>query len=61
MSVNMKKPLPNPAITAYDDAPSDVALSDVVERNIRTVLRLRAQSAQSRSTQERLADAITAF
>lgn len=57
----MKKQLPTPAITAYDDPPSNVALSDVVERNIRTILRLRAQSAQSRTLQDRLADAITAL
>lgn len=55
----MKKQLPRPAITTYDDAPSNAALSDVVERNIRTVLRLRVQSAQSRTIQDRLADAIT--
>ena len=57
----MKKQLPRPAITAYDDPPSNGALSDVVERNIRTILRLRAQSAQSRTLQDRLADAITAL
>jgi uncharacterized membrane protein len=39
--------------------PDNPALSDVVERNIRTVLRLRAQAARSRTFQERLADAIT--
>ena len=57
----MKKQPPRPAVTAYDDGPSNAALSDVVERNIRTVLRLRAQSAQSRTLQDRLADAITAL
>ena len=49
------------AITAYDDKPDNPALSDVVERNIRTILRLRAQSALDRTLQERLADAITRF
>ena len=42
-----------------DDAPDNPALSDVVERNIRTILRLRAKHARSRNLQDRLADAIT--
>ena len=45
---------------AFDDAPDNAALSDVVERNIRTILRLQAKYAQSRNLQDRLADAITA-
>jgi uncharacterized membrane protein len=49
------------AVTDYDDAPDNPALSDVVERNIRTILRLRAQSALNRGFQERLADGITSF
>ncbi len=49
------------SVTAYDDAPDNPALSDVVERNIRTILRLRAQSAIDRSFQDRLADGITGF
>ena len=48
-------------VTAYDDAPDNPVLSDVVERNIRTILKLRAQSAIERSFQERLADGITHF
>jgi uncharacterized membrane protein len=48
-------------VTAYDDTPDNPALSDVVERNIRTILRLRAQSAFNRSFQQRLADGITSF
>ena len=48
-------------ITEYDDTPDNPALSDVVERNIRTILRLRAQAALNRSFQERLADWITSF
>ena len=44
---------------AFDDAPDNPALSDVVERNIRTILRLRSKYAQSRGLQDRLADAIT--
>jgi uncharacterized membrane protein len=46
-------------VTAFDDAPDNPALSDVVERNIRTILKLRAQAALDRSLQERLADAVT--
>lgn len=49
------------ATSAYDDAPDNPRLSDVVERNIRTILRLRTQSARERSFQERLADGITRF
>ena len=50
-----------PRITDYDDAPNNPALSDVVERNIRTILRLRAQSARDRGLQDRLADVITSL
>jgi len=46
-------------VTAYDDEPDNPALSDVVERNIRTILRLRAQAALDRSLQDRLADGVT--
>jgi uncharacterized membrane protein len=48
-------------VTAYDDPPDNPALSDVVERNIRKILKLRAQSALDRSFHERLADGITRF
>lgn len=48
-------------VTAFDDPPDNPALSDVVERNIRRILRLRAQSARDRSLQEKLADGITSF
>ena len=48
-------------VTAYDDGPDNPRLSDVVERNIRTILRLRAQSALERRLEERLADGITSF
>lgn len=37
------------------------ALSNVMERNIRTIFALRAKAAQERSLQERSADAITTF
>jgi len=57
----LKTARPKPAVTAYDDPPENPALSDVVERNIRTILKLRAQSARDRTFQERLADGITDF
>lgn len=37
------------------------ALSKVIERNIRTIIRLRLQAASKRNLQERIADTITAF
>ena len=49
------------SLTAYDDSPDNPAVADVVERNIRTILRLRARAALERSIQERIADAITNF
>jgi uncharacterized membrane protein len=49
------------SVTAFDDSPDNPALSDVVERNIRTILRLRAQAALDRRFHERLADGITSF
>jgi uncharacterized membrane protein len=36
-------------------------LSHVIERNIRTITRLRSQTARERPVQDRLADALTAF
>jgi uncharacterized membrane protein len=54
-------PMNKRVVTAYDDEPDNPRLSDVVERNIRTILRLRAQSALDRNLQERLADGITNF
>ena len=45
--------------TLYEDAPDNPALSDVVERNIRTIFKMKARSALNRSFQERLADVIT--
>ena len=43
---------------AFEDNP---ALSNVLERNIRTIIRLRAEAARRRGAGDRLADAITAF
>ncbi len=37
------------------------ALSKVIKRNIRTIIRLRLQAASKRNLQERIADTITAF
>lgn len=54
-------PAPGTSAEGDDDPPDNPALSDVVERNIRTILRLRAQSASERGPHERIADAITTF
>ena len=44
-----------------DHAEDNPALSQVIERNIRTIIHLRLKAARERSVQDRLADAITAF
>jgi len=44
-----------------DHAEDNPALSNVVERNIRTIIHLRLQAARERSVQNRIADVITAF
>ena len=36
-------------------------LADVIERNIRTIIRLRREDSRARSLQDRIADAVTAF
>lgn len=41
-----------------DDNP---ALSKIIERNIRTIIRLRLQTANKRNLQDRIADSITSF
>jgi uncharacterized membrane protein len=41
--------------------PNNPALADVVERNIRTIIRLRESAARERSVQDRIADVITDF
>ena len=58
---NKKKSSGDDNVLALDDAPDNAALSDVVERNIRTILRLCAKYSQNRGIQDRLADAITAL
>ena len=44
-----------------DHAEDNPALSQVIERNIRTIIQLRLRAARERSVQDRLADAITDF
>ncbi len=44
-----------------DNAEDNPALSKVIERNIRTIIRLRLKAAGERSLQDRIADAITSF
>jgi uncharacterized membrane protein len=41
--------------------PDNPALSKVIERNIRTIIRLRTKAARERSLQGRIADVITSF
>ena len=50
----------NPAERA-DHAGDNPALSNVIKRNIRTIIQLRLKAARERGVQERLADIITAF
>ena len=45
--------------TTREELPFNPTLSDVVENNIRTLLRLRAQRSRERNLQDRLADGIT--
>jgi uncharacterized membrane protein len=40
---------------------TDTRLSHVIERNIRTILRMRVREAHERTVQEKIADAITSF
>lgn len=44
-----------------EDGYNNPALSDVIERNIRTIVNLRRKAASERRLQERIADAITSF
>ena len=57
--MDLKKKIP--IADFYEDQPDNAQLSAVVERNIRTILRIRAQGATNRTFQERLADGITLF
>jgi len=51
---------PNP-LTDDGTLEDNPALSNVLERNIRTIIRLRLEAARRRGPGDRLADAITAF
>jgi uncharacterized membrane protein len=55
----MQQRQPNQAGRA-DHAGDNPALSNVIERNIRTIINLRLEAASARSVQDRLADAVTA-
>ncbi len=48
-------------IETADNDEDNPALSNVIERNIRTIISLRAQAAQARGLQDRIADGITTF
>lgn len=43
------------------DEENNPLLADVIERNIRTIIRLRRKTAMERSLQDRIADSVTAF
>ncbi len=44
-----------------DHAEDNPALSNVIERNIRTIINLRLKAARERNLQDRIADAVTSF
>src|SRR6185295_16080422 len=44
-----------------DHEQDNPALSKVIERNIRTIIQLRLKASGERSSQDRIADAITSF
>jgi uncharacterized membrane protein len=56
----MDQPTPNREERA-DQSEDTPALSQVIERNIRTIINLRVQADHARGIQDHLADAITAF
>lgn len=56
----MQPSLENRVETA-DDADDNPALSKVIERNIRTIIKLRVTAADQRGLQDRIADGITSF
>ncbi len=45
----------------FDYEDDNPALSKIIERNIRTIIRLRLQTANERNLQDRIADSITSF
>ena len=56
----MQQSLLNQIETA-DNAGDNPALSNVIERNIRTIIQLRMGASRKRGLQERIADVITSF
>jgi uncharacterized membrane protein len=56
----MQQSLENQIETA-DNAEDNPALSNVIERNIRTIINLRVEAADKRGVQDRIADVITSF
>ena len=48
-------------VETADNAEDNPALSNVIERNIRTIIRLRLKAAHERGLQDRIADVITSF
>ena len=48
-------------VETADNAEDNPALSNVIERNIRTIIHLRRKAASARTLQDRIADVITAF
>lgn len=48
-------------VETEDHAEDNPALSNVIERNIRTIIRLRLKAAGERGLQDRIADVITSF
>ena len=55
------QPRPLNQVEPADHAGDNPALSNVIERNIRTIIDLRLQAARVRGLQDRLADTITTF
>ena len=48
-------------VETADNAEDNPALSNVIERNIRTISHLRRKAASARTLQDRIADVITWF
>ncbi len=52
---------PSQSSKSVDDAEDNPLLADVLERNIRTITRLRLKADQERSLPDQIADAVTTF
>ncbi len=57
----MQQSLPNQIEEKEDHTEDNPALSNVIERNIRTIIRLRSKAARERNLHARIADIITSF